>query len=127
MDKRTIKIVSLVMLAALILCILPGCSNAEKDAAVKDFEEQSARISKQMDLIDEEIAEAERMLAEDKPATDESIEVKLREKVEEAKALDVAIPDMPDEVEEIKVATAELEALELGKIFMKEYFRRLCR
>ena len=56
--KRIIKL----FIVAMTLCLLAGCANSEKDQVMKEYEEERARIEKQKEILDEEIAESERLL-----------------------------------------------------------------
>ena len=109
------KIVRL-LIVTLILCFFTGCSNAEKDQAMKEYEEERVRAEKQRELLDEEIEEAERLLAENKPAADDTIDEKLRKKIEIARALHVEVQKVSGDVDEIKAETARLRALGLDKM-----------
>ncbi|MBR2752515.1 MAG: hypothetical protein IKE02_02185, partial [Lachnospiraceae bacterium] len=85
--KRIIKL----LIVAMTLCLLAGCANSEKDQVMKEYEEEKVRIEKQKEILDEEIAESERLLEENKPSADDTIEESLKKKVEIARGLHIEV------------------------------------
>ena len=109
--KRIIKL----FIVAMTLCLLAGCANSEKDQVMKEYEEERARIEKQKEILDEEIAESERLLEENKPSTDDTIEESLKKKVEIARGLHIEVQKVSGDVDQAKVELGRLRAMELDK------------
>lgn len=111
MRKQTYKILIIIFL----LCpVLIGCKSDPKYEKAKElFDSQVSRIEKQMDDRDTEIKNAEELLKRDKIALDKSTETSLKNTIDSAKKIKIEIPDMPNEVEEIKKKTKELEAINI--------------
>ena len=97
------------------LCLLAGCANSEKDQVMKEYEEERARIEKQKEILDEEIAESERLLEENKPSTDDTIEESLKKKVEIARGLHIEVQKVSGDVDQAKAELGRLRAMELDK------------
>ena len=109
--KRIIKL----FIVAMTLCLLAGCANSEKDQVMKEYEEERARIEKQKEILDEEIAESERLLEENKPSTDDTIEESLKKKVEIARGLHIEVQKVSGDVDQAKAELGRLRAMELDK------------
>ena len=109
--KRIIKLLSV----AMTLCLFAGCANSEKDQVMKEYEEERARIEKQKEILDEEIAESERLLEENKPSTDDTIEESLKKKVEIARGLHIEVQKVSGDVDQAKAELGRLRAMELDK------------
>ncbi len=110
--KRIIKLLIVVM----TLCLLAGCANSEKDQVMKEYEEEKVRIEKQKEILDEEIAESERLLEENKPSTDDTIEESLKKKVEIARGLHIEVQKVSGDVDQAKAELGRLRAMELDKM-----------
>lgn len=110
--KRIIKL----LIVAMTLCLLAGCANSEKDQVMKEYEEERARIEKQKEILDEEIAESERLLEENKPSTDDTIEESLKKKVEIARGMHVEVQKVSGNVDQVKAELGRLRAMELDKM-----------
>ena len=109
--KRIIKL----FIVAMTRCLLAGCANSEKDQVMKEYEEERARIEKQKEILDEEIAESERLLEENKPSTDDTIEESLKKKVEIARGLHIEVQKVSGDVDQAKAELGRLRAMELDK------------
>ena len=109
--KRIIKL----FIVAMTLCLLAGCANSEKDQVMKEYEEERARIEKQKEILDEELAESERLLEENKPSTDDTIEESLKKKVEIARGLHIEVQKVSGDVDQAKAELGRLRAMELDK------------
>ena len=109
--KRIIKL----FIVAMTLCLFAGCANSEKDQVMKEYEEERARIEKQKEILDEEIAESERLLEENKPSTDDTIEESLKKKVEIARGLHIEVQKVSGDVDQAKAELGRLRAMELDK------------
>ena len=110
--KRIIKL----FIVAMTLCLLAGCANSEKDQVMKEYEEERARIEKQKEILDEELAESERLLEENKPSTDDTIEESLKKKVEIARGLHIEVQKVSGDVDQAKAELGRLRAMELDKM-----------
>ena len=110
--KRIIKL----LIVAMTLCLFAGCANSEKDQVMKEYEEERARIEKQKEILDEEIAESERLLEENKPSTDDTIEECLKKKVEIARGLHIEVQKVSGDVDQAKAELGRLRAMELDKM-----------
>ena len=110
--KKTIKLLIIVM----ILCLFAGCANSEKDRVMKEYEEEKVRIEKQKEILDEEIAESERLLKENKPSADDTIEESLKKKVEIARGMHVEVQKVSGNVDQVKAELGRLRAMELDKM-----------
>ena len=109
--KRIIKL----LIVAMTLCLFAGCANSEKDQVMKEYEEERAKIEKQKEILDEEIAESERLLEENKPSTDDTIEESLKKKVEIARGLHIEVQKVSGDVDQAKAELGRLRAMELDK------------
>lgn len=109
--KKKGSIISIV----LFLCLsLTGCkSDPEYDNAKEKFDAQVARIEEQLEEKDKEIENAENLLDQDKEALDKSTESSLKSTIESAKKIEIEIPKMPKEVNDINNKTKEMESIDI--------------
>lgn len=108
------KIFSSAVIILLTCAMLTGCnSDPEYKKAKEAFESQVERIETQIEEKDNEIEKAKELLEVDKEALDKSIETSLKSTIESAEKLEVKIPNMPRETEEINAKTDELESIDL--------------
>lgn len=109
--KKKGSIISIVLL----LCLsLTGCkSDPEYDKAKEKFDAQVARIEEQLEEKDKEIENAENLLSQDKEALDKSTESSLKKTIENAQKIEIEIPKIPKEVNDINNKTKELESIDI--------------
>ncbi len=110
--KKVIKL----LIVAMILCLFAGCANSEKDQVMKEYEEEKVKVEKQKEILDEELAESERLLAENRPSADDTIEERLEKKVEIARGLHIEAQKVSGNVDKAKAELVRLRAMELDKL-----------
>ena len=104
-------------LAVLILSLLPlaGCGAAKKEAAAA-FEKECEIIELQTEKLQEAIENGQRWLDSGKEPLDARVRTALEQRLEEAKAFNVEIPEMPKKTEDIVAATEKLKEQDAAKL-----------
>lgn len=105
--KNKLSILAIVLILIFNIC---GCTNKEKDKAIKDFNQSVTTAKENNKEINTSISNLQKLINSKTPPLDETTLENAKNAINEGKKEIVKIPKLPSKIEEIKADTKKLSS-----------------